>query len=70
LSNEGLKSEQEKREFLNQVVTRIDVTLKNKKEHIFDIHFKLPIVGDKYRSTKKNRVTGGKRTQTLIISTV
>ena len=67
LSNEGLKSEQDKREFLNKVVTRIDVTMKNKKEHIFDIHFKLPCVNDRL---DKKKVVDGQNTLTLTERTI
>jgi DNA invertase Pin-like site-specific DNA recombinase len=67
LSIEGLKTDEEKREFLNQVVTRIDVTVKNKREHIFDIQFKLPCVNDKL--TKK-KVVDGQNTLTLTEITI
>jgi len=70
LSKEGEKDKKEQREFLMGVIDRIMITIINKKKHQLDIHYKLPIVGDKYGSTKKNRITDGKRTQTLILPTV
>ena len=53
LSKEGEKDKKEQREFLMGVIDRIMITIINKKEHQLDIHYKLPIVGDKYGSTKK-----------------
>ena len=46
LKKEGYKTDEEKREFLNQVITRIDVKVKNKTQHEFYITFKLPVVND------------------------
>ena len=62
LSLEGEKTEKQQREFLNQVITKIDIKMKNKKEHIFDIHFKLPIVKD---TLDKKKVKEGQSILTL-----
>ena len=67
LSIEGEKTEKEQREFLNQVITKIDVKMKNKKEHIFDIHFKLPIVKD---TLNKKKVIEAQNTLTLTDRTI
>ena len=66
LKKEGYKTEEEKREFLNQVITRIDVKVKNKTQHEFYITFKLPIVND---SLDKKKVIDGQNTLTIIETT-
>lgn len=46
MKKEGYKTDEEKREFLNQLITRIDVKVMNKTQLEFNITFKLPIVND------------------------
>ena len=67
LKKEGYKTEEEKREFLNQVITRIDVKVKNKTQHEFKITFKLPIVNDRL---DKKKVIDGQNTLTLTERTI
>lgn len=68
LSKEGKKDPKEQREFLNGIIDKIDIKMKNKKNHILDIHYKIPIFEDGYDRTKKNQILEGKRTQTIQIS--
>jgi site-specific DNA recombinase len=67
LLEEGTKKPEEQREFLNGIITRIDVKMKNKTEHEFDIHYKLPIVNDKL---DKKKVIEGQNTLTLTERTI
>lgn len=65
LNQKGEKTEEEKHQFLRTIIDRIDIKIIDKKNHLIDIHYLLPIVKDRYNNKKKRKTMDGNRILTL-----
>ena len=52
LSQKGERTEEEKHQFIRTIIDRIDVKIIDKKNHLINIHYLIPIVKERYINKK------------------